>query len=164
QFEISNFGFEMLDSSDFAISGSVGAGSPPEVWRHHESVEKRRRAGSGEERNDDRGHTRQHRQAWTAEPEDHRDRCERQLVTARDASCRPGRTSQIIPHPEPGGKPPAGDIAEGEERDEYATTPPRRDRGSGSRRAQESHRKQRDWKGVGTLRPQDCSAAGANGC
>jgi len=84
----------------------------------------------------------------------------RQVSVAR---CRAGRTGKIVPHSEPRSEHPAGDIADGEERDEHAPASSCRDRGGGGRHAQHRHGEQRPWERGGVLCPQNRSASRADG-
>ena len=84
------------------------------------------------------------------------------MVAARDASRRSGRSREIISNSQSRGEHTATKIPDGDEWDEHTSTPSRRNRSSGGRRAQESHGKQREWEGVGILCPEDCSSARAD--
>ena len=99
----------------------------------------------------------------TADAEHHRHRGERQPVAARDAARGAGRAGEIVAHAEPGREHAAGDVADGEERDEHAAATSRRDRRGGGHGAQQADRQQRQRQRVDVLRPQDGAAARADG-
>ena len=84
------------------------------------------------------------------------------MVAARNARRRTGSSGKIIPNSQSGREHTAAEIADGKERDEDASASSRCDGSRGGDRAQESYGKQCEWQGTGTLRPEDCAAAGAD--
>ena len=128
-----------------------------------ELVKPRLGGGAGDEGDGHGGQAGQRRRGRAADPQHHRDRGERQPVATRDAARRAGRAGEVVPDAEPRGEHPAGDVADGQERDEHAAAATGRDRGGGGRRAQQADGQQRQGQRVRVLGPQDGAAARADG-